>query len=292
MSTGFSLYVIIGTLGSLLAYTLLLVMNRKVKKPGETTGHEFDGISEYDNPLPAWWFWGFLLSIIFALGYLIWYPGLGNFEGLSGWSSIGQLEDQQAEADERYGPVFAQYRNVPVEELANDAAAMRMGQRMFANNCAQCHGSAGTGSHGFPNLTDEEWLWGNNAEQIHATLSNGRQATMPAWSGVLNAIGVRNVTEYVIQLSGREPVADQAAQGKVEYDRLCAACHGAEGKGQPLLGAPDLTNNIWLYGGSREAITETLNNGRNGRMPGFADRLDDDRLHILNAYVRSLSAVQ
>lgn len=292
MSTGFSLFVIVGTLGSLLVYALLLFMNRRVKNPGQTTGHEFDGISEYDNPLPAWWFWGFALSILFALGYLIWFPGLGNFQGIGGWTSYGQLEDQQAEADERYGPVFAQYRNVPVDELAKDPAAMRMGQRMFANNCAQCHGSAGTGSHGFPNLTDEEWLWGNSPEQIHATLANGRQATMPAWGAMLNAIGIRNVTEYVIQLSGREPVADQAALGKVEFDRLCAVCHGADGKGQQLMGAPDLTNNIWLYGGSREEITETLLNGRNGRMPGFADRLDDNRLHILNAYVRSLSAAQ
>ena len=292
MSTGFSLFVIIGTLGSLVVYTLLLFMNRKVEKPGETTGHEFDGIAEYDNPLPAWWFWGFLLSIVFALGYLIWYPGLGNFAGLSGWTSADQLARQQAQADERYSPVFAQYRNIPVEELANDPAAMRMGQRMFANNCAQCHGSGGTGSYGFPNLTDSEWQWGNSAEQIHATLANGRQATMPAWSGVLNAVGIRNVTEYVIQLSGREPVADQAVAGKIEYERLCAACHGMEGTGQPLLGAPDLTNNVWLYGGSREQITDVLRNGRNGRMPGFADRLDDDRLHILNAYVRSLAAEQ
>lgn len=292
MSTGFSLFVTLGTLGSLLVFVLLLLMNRKVKNPGQTTGHEFDGIEEYDNPMPAWWFWGFMLSILFALGYLIWYPGLGNFAGIGGWTSANQLARQQAEADERYGPVFAQYRTVPVEELANDPAAMRMGQRMFANHCAQCHGTAGTGSYGFPNLVDDEWQWGSSAEQTHATLANGRQATMPAWSGVLNAIGIRNVTEYVIQLSGREPVADQAAAGKVEYDRYCAACHGPEGRGQPMLGAPDLTNNIWLYGGSREQITDVLRNGRNGRMPGFADRLDDNRLHILNAYVRNLSAGQ
>jgi cytochrome c oxidase cbb3-type subunit III len=289
MSTGFSLYVIIGTLGSLLFFTVLLLMNRNVNNPGQTTGHEFDGIEEYDNPLPAWWFWGFLLSIVFALGYLIYYPGLGNFKGLSGWTSAGQLAQQQAEAEERYGPVFAQYRAIPVDELATIPAAMRMGQRLFANNCAQCHGSAGTGAHGFPNLTDAEWQWGDSTEQIAHTLSNGRQAMMPAWSGVVNAIGIRNLTEYVMQLSGREAVADQALAGQQEYSRLCAACHGADGTGQAMLGAPDLTNNIWLYGGSREQITDVLRHGRNGQMPGFAGRLDENRLHILNAYVKSLS---
>lgn len=288
MSTGFSLFVIIGTLGSLAVFTALLLLNRKTKNPGQTTGHEFDGIEEYDNPLPAWWFWGFLISIVFALGYLIYYPGLGNFKGLSGWTSAGQLAQQQADAEERYGPVFAQYREIDVAELATIPAAMRMGQRLFANNCAQCHGSAGTGAYGFPNLTDQEWQWGNSSESIAHTLNNGRQAMMPAWSGVVNAIGIRDLTEYVVQLSGREAVAEQAVAGQQEYNRLCAACHGADGKGQPMLGAPDLTNNIWLYGGSREQITDVLRHGRNGQMPAFADRLDENRLHILNAYVQSL----
>lgn len=292
MSTGFSLFVIIGTLGSLAVFTALLIMNRKSNNPGQTTGHVFDDIEEYDNPLPAWWFWGFLLSIVFALGYLIYYPGLGNFAGLSGWTSAEQLAQQQADAEERYGPVFAQYRDIPVAELASIPAAMRMGQRLFANNCAQCHGTAGTGSYGFPDLTDAEWQWGNSDELIAHTLNNGRQAAMPAWSGVVNAIGIRDLTEYVMQISGRDAIADQAAAGQQEYNRLCAACHGADGTGQPMLGAPDLTNDIWLYGGTREQITDVLRNGRNGQMPGFADRLDENRLHILNAYVKSLSTQQ
>jgi cytochrome c oxidase cbb3-type subunit 3 len=289
MSNAFSLFVIIGTLGSLLVFTLLLVLNRKVSNPGQPTGHEYDGIEEYDNPLPAWWFWGFLLSIVFALGYLIYYPGLGNFEGLSGWTSAKQLAQQQAEADERFGPVFAQYRAIPVEELADVPAAMRMGQRLFASSCAPCHGSAGSGTFGFPNLTDHEWQWGQSVDQVQATLLNGRMATMPAWSTVLDAYGIRDVTEYVVQLSGREADAGQAATGQTQFNQFCAACHGMDGKGQPLLGAPDLTNDIWLYGGSREQITDVLRKGRNGRMPGFADRLDEDRIHILNAYVRSLA---
>jgi len=289
MSTGFSLFVIVGTLGSLIVFTLLLFMNRKVDKPGQTTGHVYDGIEEYDNPMPAWWFWGFLLSIIFALGYLIWYPGLGNFPGIGGWTSIGELEADQQSADARFGPIFAQYRAVPVDELAQITPAMRMGQRLFANNCAQCHGAAGTGSYGFPNLTDGNWQWGESAEQIKTTLNNGRQAVMPAWTGVLDEYGIRDVTEYVLQLSGRDANVQQAGAGAAHFARLCAACHGVDGSGQALLGAPDLRTNVWLYGGSREQIADVLRNGRNGEMPGFAGRLDEDRIHILSAYVRSLS---
>lgn len=289
MSTGYSLFVIFGTLGSLLAFTLLLLLNRNVSNPGQTTGYEYDGIEEYDNPLPAWWFWGFLLSIVFALGYLIYYPGLGNFPGLSGWTSSGQLAQQQAEAEERFGPIFAQYRAIPVEELATIPAAMPMGQRLFATSCAQCHGSAGSGTYGFPNLTDDEWQWGKSVEQVQATLQNGRVAVMPAWSAILDAYGIRDATEYVVQMSGREADAGQATAGQAQYTQFCAACHGVDGKGLPMLGAPDLTNDIWLYGGSREQITDVLRNGRNGRMPGFADRLDENRIHILNAYVRSLA---
>jgi cytochrome c oxidase cbb3-type subunit III len=289
MSTGFSLFVILGTLGSLIVFTLLLVMNRKVKSPGQTTGHVYDGIEEYDNPMPAWWFWGFLLSILFALAYLIYYPGLGNFAGLGGWTSVGALQAQQRAADERYGPLFAQYRAVPVDELMNNQAAMRMGQRLFANNCAQCHGAAGTGSMGFPNLTDGEWQWGGSAEQIHATLMNGRLAAMPGWSNVLDEYGIRDVTEFVVQMSGREANTQQATAGQNLYGQFCAACHGMDGRGQVLLGAPDLTNDTWLYGGRREQIADVLRNGRNGVMPGFADKLGEDRVHILNAYVKSLA---
>jgi cytochrome c oxidase cbb3-type subunit III len=185
--------------------------------------------------------------------------------------------------------VFAQYRGIPVDELAQLTPAMRMGQRLFANNCAQCHGAAGTGSYGFPNLTDDNWQWGSSAEQIKTTLNNGRQAVMPAWAGVLDEYGIRDVTEYVVQLSGRQANSQQATAGAAHYAQLCAACHGVDGSGQALLGAPDLRTNVWLYGGTREQIADVLRNGRNGEMPGFAGRLDDDRIHILSAYVRSLS---
>ena len=148
MSSAFSWFVILGTLGSLAGYFLLLYLNRTTKNPGRTTGHVYDGIEEYDNPLPAWWFWGFIISILFALGYLLYYPGLGNFTGFGAWSQVGELTDDQDAADERYGPIFAQYAAVPVDDLVNDPAAMRMGRRLFATNCSVCHGTAGTGREG------------------------------------------------------------------------------------------------------------------------------------------------
>lgn len=288
MSSAFSWFVIIGTFGSLLAFFLILYMNRSTTNPGKTTGHSYDGIEEYDNPMPAWWFWGFVISILFGIGYLLYYPGLGNFAGLGAWSQIGALENEQNDADERYGPLFAQYAAIPIDELSHDAAALRMGRRLFATNCSVCHGTAGTGSEGFPNLTDTEWLWGDSAEQIQATILNGRVAVMPAWEAALQEQGVQEVTEYVLQLSGREVNTELASAGKTRYDMFCVACHGPEGAGQAMLGAPALNNDIWLYGNSRLRIEDVIRNGRNGQMPAFAERLGEDKVHILSAYVKSL----
>jgi len=290
MSSLSSGFIIIGTFGSLLAFFLILYLNRSTRNPGRTTGHNYDGIEEYDNPLPAWWFWGFIITIVFGIGYLLYYPGLGNFAGLGGWSQVGALEASQDAADERYGPQFAQYLNVPVDELMHDVAAMRMGGRLFANNCAVCHGAAGTGSDGFPNLTDAEWHWGGSAEQIKTTIMQGRQAMMPAWGPALQDQGVTEVAEYVEQLAGREVDAALAAAGQERYTMFCAACHGPDGSGQPMLGAPGLNNEHWLYGNSRLRIEDIIRHGRNGQMPAFAERLGEDKVHILAAYVRSLSA--
>jgi len=290
MSNGFNWFIIIGTFGSLLAFFLILYLNRSTRNPGKTTGHNYDGIEEYDNPLPAWWFWGFVLSIVFGIGYLLYYPGLGNFEGLGGWSQVNALTASQDEADARYGPLFAQYAGIEVDELANDPVAMRMGRRLFATNCSACHGSAGTGSEGFPNLTDNDWHWGSSAQDIKTTILNGRQAMMPAWGPALQDQGVTEVAEYVEQLAGREVDAAIAAAGKTRYDLFCVACHGPEGGGQPMLGAPALNNETWLYGNSRLRIEDIIRNGRNGQMPAFAERLGADKVHILAAYVRSLRA--
>jgi len=289
MSNGFSWFVIIGTFGSLLAFFLILYLNRSTRNPGKTTGHNYDGIEEYDNPLPAWWFWGFVLSMLFGIGYLLYYPGLGNFAGLAGWSTASALSAAQDEADARYSPLFAQYAAIPMDALATDPVAMRMARRLFATNCAACHGAAGTGSEGFPNLTDAEWHWGGSAEQIKTTLLNGRQAMMPAWAEVLQEQGVTEVAEYVEQLAGRDVDATLAAAGQARYAMYCTACHGPEGGGQPMLGAPALNNETWLYGNSRLRIEDILRHGRNGQMPAFGERLGEDKVHILAAYVLSLS---
>ena len=288
MSNGFSWFIVIGTFGSLLAFFLILYMNRSTRNPGKTTGHSYDGIEEYDNPLPAWWFWGFVISILFGIGYLLYYPGLGNFAGLGGWSQVSALTASQDQADERYGPLFAQYSAIPVDDLATDPAAMRMGRRLFATNCAVCHGTAGTGSDGFPNLTDKDWHWGGSADEIKTTILQGRQAMMPAWGPALQEQGVTEVAEYVEQLAGREVNPTVAAAGKARYDMFCVACHGPEGGGQPMLGAPALNNEAWLYGNSRLRIEDIIRHGRNGQMPAFAERLGADKVHILAAYVRSL----
>lgn len=288
LSSGWSWFVIIGTFGSLLYFFLLLYLNRNIYNPGKTTGHDYDGIEEYDNPLPAWWFWGFHISILFAIGYLIYYPGLGNFAGIGGWSQVGALEESQEAADARYGPLFAQYGAVPIDELVEDVTAMRMGRRLFATNCAVCHGAAGTGSEGFPNLGDALWHWGGSADQIKASIASGRNAMMPAWETPLQEAGVKEVTEYVMQLAGREADPELAAAGQAHYTLYCAACHGADGSGQPMLGAPSLNEEVWLYGNSKLRIEQSIRHGRNGRMPAFTERLGADKVHILSAYVMSL----
>lgn len=288
MSSGFSWFVIIGTLGSLLVFFLILHLNKSVSKPGRTTGHSYDGIEEYDNPLPAWWYWWFVLTILFAIGYLIYYPGLGNFQGLGGWSQVSQLEEARKAAEEKYGPIFEQYGDVPVEELKNVPEAMKMGRRMFVNNCAVCHGARARGSFGFPNLSDEEWLWGSSPDAIETTITNGRRGAMPSWGPVLGDAGVKAVAEYVLSLSGRSENEALAETGKQHFMNNCVACHGPQGKGNPALGAPNLTNDIWLYGGSRLRIEHVVRNGRNGEMPTFKNKLSDDKIHILAAYVKSL----
>ncbi|MCB1643861.1 MAG: cytochrome-c oxidase, cbb3-type subunit III [Pseudomonadales bacterium] len=290
MSSAVSWFVTIATLVSLLVFFLILQLNKSVSRPGQTTGHDYDGIQEYDNPLPAWWYWGFMFTIVFGIGYLIYYPGLGNYKGVSGWTQVGQLEADQKEADDKYGPIFAQYRSVPVEELATNPAALKMGHRMFINNCSVCHGATGEGSFGFPNLTDSEWLWGSEGATIETTIIGGRKAAMPAWEGVLNDSQITEVTEYVLSMSAR-PDVDQALadKGQQHFMTFCAACHGPEGKGQTMFGAPDLTNDIWLYGNSRSRIEYAIKKGRNGEMPAFANKLGEDKVHILAAYVKSLS---
>lgn len=279
------------TLLTIVGICWILFANRKTSGsgPDTTTGHNYDGIEEYDNPLPAWWFYMFVITIVFAIGYLIAFPGMGTFKGLLHWSSTGELQSDVAQADAQYGPLFAKYASMPVAEVAKDAQALQMGQRLFASNCAQCHGADARGSFGFPNLTDNDWLYGGAPEQIEQSITNGRNGAMPAWETAIGNQGVLEVANYVVTLSGRDADAKLAEAGKAKFAMYCVGCHGVDGKGNQQIGAPNLTDNVWLYGGSPLMIQETVRGGRNNAMPTWIDRLGAERVHLLAAYVYSLS---
>ncbi|MDO6563492.1 cytochrome-c oxidase, cbb3-type subunit III [Amphritea sp. 1_MG-2023] len=280
------------TLVVILGCTWLLLATRRSEPHKESTeetlGHTFDGIEEYDNPLPSWWFQMFIGTVIFAIAYLALY-GLANVKGFYGWSSVGQYEEEMAHAEEVYKPVFAKYAAMSVEDLQAQPDGLKIGQRMFANNCAVCHGATATGAHGFPNLTDNDWLYGGAPATIKQTITNGRQGAMPAWGAVLGEEGVRDVTSYVLSLSGIEHDTEMAARGQQQFQALCTACHGADGKGTQALGAPNLTDNVWLYGNSFAEISHTIRTGRAGVMPAHKALLSDDKIQLITAYVYSLS---
>ncbi|PCC97369.1 cytochrome-c oxidase, cbb3-type subunit III [Halopseudomonas pelagia] len=291
MSNFWSGYIIVLTLITLGLILWLLFATRKGQRPEETdqtVGHSFDGIEEYDNPLPRWWFVLFLATIVFSAIYLVLYPGMGKWPGILGWTQVSQYEEEVADAREQFAPIFAKFADMSVEEVAQDDAAHRIGQRLFAVNCSVCHGSDGRGAYGFPNLTDDDWIWGGEPDQIRTTLNGGRQAAMPAWLAVIGESGVRNTAGYVRSLSGLETEGVDIAAGEQIFKTNCVACHGPDGTGNPLLGAPNLTDDVWLYGASMLQVQQSLRYGRNGNMPSQA-HLGEDKLHVLTAYVYSLS---
>ena len=321
MSSFWNIWVWVLTLGSLVGCFLLLRMclkNFAGVEEGESMGHTFDGIEELNNPLPKWWSTFFLLTIIWAFGYIALY-GLGNWTGLLGWKSSNQgilnlaeskaktLENLQNDsgvlvqydrevgaADAKFGPIFEAYAARSIEDLATDDEALKVGQRLFIQNCAQCHGSDAHGTTGFPNLTDKDWLYGGTPEVIKETIMNGRIASgMMAWEGALGGDqGVKEVAAYVISLSGRSVDPELAKAGKAKF-AICAGCHGPDGQGSLALGmpmgAPNLTDNIWLYGGSQRAIESSIRNGRAGVMPPWKDILGEEKVRLISAYVYSLS---
>ncbi len=300
MTTFWSWYITLLSLGTIAALVWLLLATRKGQRSDsteETVGHSYDGIEEYDNPLPRWWFLLFIATVIFALGYLALYPGLGNWKGVlpgyeDGWTQVKEWQREVDKANEQYGPLYAKFAAMPVEEVAQDPQALKMGGRLFASNCSVCHGSDAKGAYGFPNLTDNEWLWGGEPETIKTTILGGRQAAMPAWRDVIGEDGIRNVAGYVRTLSGRdipEGINVDIEQGQKLFAANCVACHGPEGKGTQAMGAPNLTDNVWLYGSSFAQIQQTLRYGRNGRMPAQEKILGNDKVHLLAAYVYSLS---
>lgn len=302
MSTFWSWYISLLTLFTLVALLWLVFATRKGEAKGtvdKTMGHSFDGIEEYDNPLPKWWFMLFVGTIIFTFGYLALYPGLGNWKGVlpgydDGWTQDKQWQREVDKANAMYGPIFAKYSAMPLEAVAQDPQALKMGGRLFATYCSICHGSDAKGAVGFPNLADDSWRWGGDAETIKTTILHGRMAAMPAWGEVLGEDGVKNVAAYVRQdLAGlklpEDAKADVAA-GKALFASTCVACHGPEGHGTPAMGAPDLTKPAaWIYGSSLAQLQQTIRYGRNGQMPAQDQYLGQDKVHILAAYVYSLS---
>lgn len=303
MTSFWSWYITLLSLGTIAALVWLLLATRKGQRnesTEETVGHSYDGIEEYDNPLPRWWFMLFVGTVVFALGYLVLYPGLGNWKGVlpgyeGGWTQVKEWQREMDRANEQYGPLYAKFAAMPVEEVAKDPQALKMGGRLFASNCSVCHGSDAKGAYGFPNLTDHEWLWGGEPETIKTSILAGRQATMPGWLNVIGEDGIRHVTGYVRSLSGRdmpEGMNVDLEQGQKIFAATCVACHGAEGKGTQAMGAPDLTDNVWLYGSSFGQIQQTVRYGRNGRMPAQEEILGNDKVHLLAAYVYSLSQQQ
>ena len=256
----------------------------------DTTGHVWDEtLAEWNNPLPGWWSWMFYITVVFALVYLALYPGLGSFQGMWNWSSKGQWEGEMQHAAETYDPIFNQYLKQDLKAVAADPKAKEMGQRLFLTYCSQCHGSDAGGARGFPNLTDKDWLYGGEPDAIKASIMNGRGGIMPPHGPVLGDAGVKEVANYVFSLSGHKHDANLAAAGKPKFEQICAACHTPAGTGMQALGAPNLTDKIWLYGGSDAAVIETISKGRNGVMPAWKDFLGEAKIHLLAAYVYGLS---
>lgn len=289
-----TIYISIGSLGGIAWLIYLLISSSKIKAPADgeevkSTGHAWDGIEELNNPLPFWWVAMFYITIVFGLVYLVLYPGLGIAKGVLGWTSTIEHNDEVKAAAEKYEPLYQKYASMSIPELAKNKEANRTGGRIFANNCAICHGSDSRGAKGFPNIADNDWLYGGSAEQIKTTIMNGRNGSMPAWKAVIGDKGVKDVTSYILNLSGREAPAAEVTAGNQIFNTNCVGCHQADAKGMFALGAPNLTDNIWLYGATRGSIEQSIAHGRTGVMPAHKELLGEAKVHILAAYVYSLS---
>lgn len=296
LSSGWSWYVAIATVISLLACVWVLRVNsvKKVSsdKPELHGKNEWDGLREYDNPLPRWWSNLFYITIIFSFGYLVLYPGLIVVPGILGWSTSTLYADEVKQAKAETDPIFDAYIKQDVKTVSLDKGALQIGARLFQTYCTQCHGTDMRGSKGFPNLVDNDWLYTGTPDGIKTTILEGRNGMMPAFGEVLKPDQITDTAQYVLSLSGRSTAAAAAARGETTFKQICAACHGPEGKGNVALGAPNLTDNTWLYGGSLATIVETLTKGRQGHMPAQKDLLGESRVHLLAAYVYSQSQEQ
>jgi len=293
-TSGFwSVYISIITIVSIIACGVLLQVMSTRKVPGsqvETTGHSWDeDLVEYNNPLPRWWIWLFYITILFGLVYLVLYPGLGTYGGAYQWTSKKQYDEEVAQAEAQSAPIYDKYAKTDLKQLAADPEALAIGQKLFLNNCAQCHSSDARGGKGYPNLTDMDWIYGGTPETIKETIANGRKGVMPPWGPVLGDEGVKDMAHYVMSLNGRTFDSLRAARGKEKFMTTCVACHGPEGKGNPAIGAEDLTTLTLLHGAEEPTLIETISKGRIDTMPAQKELLGEARVHILAAYVWSLS---
>jgi cytochrome c oxidase cbb3-type subunit III len=291
-STGWSIFIAVATVVSLIACLVLLIFasQRQPMAADNSTGHVFDGdLVEMNNPLPMWWVVLFVLTVLFSFVYVYAFPGLGAAPGSLGWTSRGELEADQARASLAMAKVYEPYAKLPAEALSHDERAMAIGQRLFINNCATCHGSDARGSKGFPNLTDGDWLHGGTPEKIEETITLGRTGVMPPMAAAVgSAADVRDVANYVLSLSGDPHNTIAASSGRKKFV-VCAACHGAEGKGNHAIGAPNLADKIWLHGWGEDAIADIVNHGKTSVMPAQGGRLAPAQIHLLASYVWSLS---
>jgi cytochrome c oxidase cbb3-type subunit 3 len=294
-SNFWSIYVAGITVVSILACALLLWLTSKAKAhtaDDNTTGHVWDGdLREMNNPLPRWWVWLFVITIVFAFVYLAMYPGLGSFPGMltEKWTQEGQYEKEVAKGNAEVAPLYAKFAAMTPEEVSRDPQAHAIGERLFMNNCAQCHGSDAQGSKGFPNLTDSDWLHGGTPEKIQETITLGRIGMMPPMAAAVGTSDdVKNVANYVLSLSGSPHDSVRAALGKPKF-AVCAACHGMDGKGNQALGSANLTDDIWLHGYGENAIIAMINNGKTNQMPAQAEKLTPSQIRVLASYVWGLS---
>lgn len=271
----------------------VLIANGKIKASAAdgTTGHIWDDdLREMNNPLPRWWVYMFVITIVFAVIYLFLFPGLGTNQGKLGWTSANQLKAEMDKGNAEVAPLYAKYAAMPPEQVAKDAKAMAIGERLYSNNCAQCHASDARGAKGFPNLTDGDWLHGGTPDKIKETITGGRQGNMPSMAAAVgSADDVKNVANYVLSLSNSPHDSARAALGKEKFDTVCAACHGPDGKGMQAIGSANLTDNIWLHGFGEKAIVEMVNNGKVNVMPAQASKLTPDQIHVLASYIWGLS---
>ncbi|MDD2932724.1 MAG: cytochrome-c oxidase, cbb3-type subunit III [Methylotenera sp.] len=276
-------------IGGIIFCLVVLFVTSKSHDPrhtGQSTGHVYDeDIVEMNNPMPRWWMWMFIITCIFGASYLFLYPGLGTYKGAFGWTQVTQYEQEVKESNDRIAPIYAAFTAMKAEDVAQDAKAMAIGERLFMNNCSQCHGSDAHGSRGFPNLTDNDWLYGGAPETIVETITNGRHGMMPPMAAAVGGPDdVKNVAQYVLSLSNSEHDVNRATLGKDKFT-ACAACHGADGKGNQAIGAPNLTDDIWLHGAGEAAIIDRINNGKSNQMPAQGSRLTPEQIHVLAAYV-------